>query len=117
MAMNFNVEPFYDDFDEAKNFHQILFKPGYAVQTRELNQLQSILKNQIEKFGNHVFQQGSVVIPGNSLSDLAVPYIKVESTYLSASIDINNFIDKVIVGATSGLEAVVKKSCCCHFNR
>lgn len=109
MAMNFNVEPYYDDFDEAKNFHQILFKPGYAVQTRELNQLQSILKNQIEKFGNHVFQQGSVVIPGNSLSDLAVPYIKVESTYLSDSIDINNFIDKVIVGATSGLEAVVKK--------
>jgi hypothetical protein len=34
MALNFNVDPYYDDFDPQKNFHRILFKPGFAVQAR-----------------------------------------------------------------------------------
>ena len=33
---NFNVNPYYDDFDEQKKFLRLLFKPGYAVQAREL---------------------------------------------------------------------------------
>jgi hypothetical protein len=47
-----NVTPYHDDFNEQKNFYKVLFKPGVAVQARELNQLQSILQAQIEKFGD-----------------------------------------------------------------
>ena len=43
-----NVSPYYDDFDEADNFHKVLFRPGFAIQARELTQLQSILQNQVE---------------------------------------------------------------------
>ena len=50
-----NVAPYYDDFKEDKNFHRVLFRPGFAVQARELTQLQSILQNQVERFGSHVF--------------------------------------------------------------
>ena len=46
MALNFNTDPYYDDYNEDKNFHRILFKPGVAVQARELTQLQTILQNQ-----------------------------------------------------------------------
>ena len=56
-----NVSPYFDDYDQAKEFYRILFKPGVAVQTRELNQLQSIMQNQIERFGNHVFKSGTIV--------------------------------------------------------
>ena len=56
---NFNVDPYYDDFDENKDFHRILYKPGYAVQSRELTQSQTILQDQIKKFGDHVFKSGS----------------------------------------------------------
>jgi len=42
---NFNQDPYYDDFDENKNFHRVLFKPAVAVQARELTQLQTILQN------------------------------------------------------------------------
>jgi hypothetical protein len=76
----YNISPYYDDFDEFKNYHQILFRPGVAVQARELTQLQSILKNQIEKFGDHVFKQGSIVIPGNSYSKMDVDYIRLDSS-------------------------------------
>jgi hypothetical protein len=56
-----NVSPYFDDFDANKEFYKILFKPGVAVQTRELNQLQTLLQNQIERFGNHVFKSGTII--------------------------------------------------------
>lgn len=60
----FNVNPYYDDFNEDKKFLRMLFRPGYAVQSRELTQLQTILQNQIGKFGDHIFKDGSVIIGG-----------------------------------------------------
>lgn len=109
MAINLNTEPYNDDFDEEKNFYQILFKPSLAVQARELTQLQTILRDQIKKFGNHIFRHGSVVIPGNSFADLAVPYIRLQDQFESLDVNTSNFDNKTIVGATSGVEAVVKK--------
>jgi len=44
---NLNVAPYFDDFDPESNYHQVLFKPAYPIQARELNNLQSILQNQI----------------------------------------------------------------------
>ena len=46
---NLNVSPYFDDFSANNNFNRILFKPGTAVQARELTQSQSILQDQIEK--------------------------------------------------------------------
>ena len=48
------VFPYYDDFNEEKNFYRVLFRPGYAVQARELTQLQTILQSQIERFGKTI---------------------------------------------------------------
>ena len=53
---NLNVTPYYDDFDKANNFQQILSRPGFAVQARELTQAQSILRNQIEEMGNFLLK-------------------------------------------------------------
>ena len=61
-----NVSPYYDDFDTTDNFHRVLFRPGFAVQARELTTLQTILQDQIEKFGTHMFKEGAMVIPGQS---------------------------------------------------
>jgi hypothetical protein len=56
LTTDFNVSPYYDDFDESKNFHRVLYRPGLAVQARELTQMQTILQNQIDRFGEHVQQ-------------------------------------------------------------
>lgn len=61
LETSLNVSPYFDDYDQAKEFYRILFKPGVSVQARELNQLQTILQNQIERFGNHVFKSGTIV--------------------------------------------------------
>jgi hypothetical protein len=69
--------PYYDDFEDAKNFLKVLFKPGYAVQARELTQLQSILQSQISKFADHIFLDGSQVI-GGKVNVSPANYVRVE---------------------------------------
>lgn len=61
LTTNFNTSPYFDDFSEDNKFVKILFRPSNAVQTRELNQLATILQNQVERFGDHVFKDGSIV--------------------------------------------------------
>jgi len=60
-----NKAPYFDDFDETKNFHKILFKPSVAVKARELTQIQTIIKNQIERFGENILKTGTIVRGGN----------------------------------------------------
>ena len=60
----FNISPYYDDHDPAKGFLRVLFKPGYALQARELTQLQTILQNQISAVGDHLFKDGSRIAGG-----------------------------------------------------
>lgn len=105
MSINRNSNPYYDDFDAKKNFHQILFRPGFSVQARELTQLQSILRNQIATFGGHVFQDGSVVIPGNSNSDLNICYVKLQAT----TYDVTSLEGKTVTGGTTGLVGYIRK--------
>jgi len=107
---NFNVSPYFDDFDENKSYHKVLFKPGTPLQARELTTLQSILQNQIEKFGSHVFKEGSPVLDGQLGNDIVFPAIQVESQYngLPISLYFDNLIDKKIKGQTSGVVAIVR---------
>ena len=60
LETNFNVSPYFDDFEtvaKVKRYHKILFKPGVAVQTRELTQLQSMLQEQVARFGTNINYQ------------------------------------------------------------
>ena len=104
-----NVSPYYDDFDTTDNFHRVLFRPGFAVQARELTQLQSILQNQIEKFGTHMFKEGSMVIPGQTGFTNEYYAVKLQSTFNSNTVStyVNDYIGKTITGATSGVKATV----------
>ena len=110
MAINFNTNPYYDDFDETKGYHRILFRPGYAVQARELTQLQTQLQDQINKFGKHIFVNGSIVLGGGRTFEKDLTSIKVETNFGGQSVNINQFRDKIIVGQTSGAQARVKQA-------
>ena len=91
---NLNISPYYDDFDKADNFYKVLFKPGYPVQARELTSLQSILQNQIESFGSHIFKEGSMVIPGGITYDSTYFAVKVNPDHLG--IDVTVYLDALI---------------------
>lgn len=94
---NLNINPYHDDYDEAKGFHRILFRPGYAVQARELTQLQTILQNQVSRFGNHIFKEGSIVTGGEITYSNSVRNFVLQRTDINGNdIDVNNFNGKVI---------------------
>ena len=115
MTINFNVSPYYDDYDASKDFLRVLFRPGYSVQARELTQLQTILQQQTTRFGNHIFDNGSMVIPGSVNVNNEVNFMKLNdlqdgdavTTYLT------QFKDKIITGQTSGAKALVEDTSEC----
>ena len=89
MAITTDNTVYRDDFAtsnvEAKNYLRIMFKAGYSVQVRELNQLQSILQSQIDKFGQSVWKDGAAVIGGNCTYDQTLQYIDAAVTGATAT--------------------------------
>ena len=67
---------YYDDFYEVANtstgetlgtqndFHRVLFRPKYGVQSRELTQLQTLLQKQLERQGSTQYRDGDRVVGG-----------------------------------------------------
>ena len=108
---NLNVSPYFDDFDPNDNYQKILFKPGYPVQARELTGLQSILQNQIEKFGQHFFKEGAKVIPGNTAYSSEYFAVELNNSHLGVPVEfyIEQLIDRKIIGATTGVTAIIKQ--------
>jgi len=109
---NLNVAPYYDDFEYGDNFQQVLFRPGFAVQARELTQLQSLLKNQIETSGRHLFKEGAMVVPGQA-SFQVLSFVKLETNFNNEGVDVTQYIADtpvIVTGATSGVKAMVIKS-------
>ena len=107
MSLNFNVEPYYDDFDPTKNYHRILFKPGYAVQARELTQSQTILQDQVTKFADNIFKQNSPVTGGQVTTNFNCYYIKLNATYNGSTVDVNQWKNKIIQNADGTISAQV----------
>ena len=102
-----NVSPYYDDFDTTDNFHRVLFRPGFAVQARELTQLQSILQNQIERHGQNIYKDGTVIIPGQVSISNAYTSIQLASTFGGEDVVVAQYLNSTITGATSGVKAKV----------
>ena len=83
-----NVSPYYDDYDESKNYHKVLFKPAVALQARELTQLQTILQNQVERFGSHVFKEGAIIKGCVFNFNRQIDYAKIEDKTIAGT-DVN----------------------------
>jgi hypothetical protein len=128
LTTNFNVTPYYDDYDPSSGYYRILFKPGYAVQARELTQMQTALQEQIARFGRNIFKDGTIVIPGQFTLETnegrpagrGISYVKVNDYDASNnSVSMNQWNTYInqgkangntrleVVGATSNITAKV----------
>jgi hypothetical protein len=85
----YNETPYFDDYFrdyggetvETKNYHRILFRPGFAVQARELTQMQTMLQAQIDRHGQYAFKDGSRVVNGEVSLNVEYDYIKLEPSF------------------------------------
>ena len=111
-----NISPYYDDYSQDKNFQKVLFRASRPLQARELTQSQSILQNQIERFGNHIFEEGSIVTGAQSDVDMELYYVKVKSnnpnSQGSDSVESyrTSFHGKILQGSTTGVVGKVVTS-------
>ena len=106
---NLNISPYFDDFDPNNQFYKVLFKPGYPVQARELSTIQSILQNQLESFGQHMFKDGSMVVPGNIAYDGNYFSMKIEEENLGVpvSLYLNELIGLKLTSVNTGVSVVI----------
>ncbi len=116
LETNFNTAPHWDDYDEQKNFHRILFRHGVPVQARELTQSQTILQDQIERFGQNIFKDGTIVSGANFTFDTPYPYVKIldlqaDGQPVNASMYANTIIKNsanltaIVLDTADGLES------------
>lgn len=116
LSTDLNVTPYYDDYEDNKEYYRILYKPGFAVQGRELTQMQTILQKQITRFGRHIFDEGTIVLPGNfqlfanndSSVSKGLNYVKIRDVDNSNNnITLSKFDSVILRGATSNITAYV----------
>ena len=115
LSTDLNVTPYYDDYEDKKEYYRILYKPGFAVQGRELTQMQTILQKQITRFGRHIFEEGTIVLPGNfqlfannDSSTGPLDYVKIKDVDPAGNnITLANFDGVLLRGAESNVTAYV----------
>lgn len=106
---DFSGSPYFDDYDETKNFHKILFKPSVSVQIRELNQLQTILQNQIERFGDNIYKQGTIIDGCNFSFHNNVPYVKIKDIETNGTrVIVDNYVDYHVKNSANLIGKIVE---------
>lgn len=104
-----NTSPYFDDYDSTKNYHKVLYRASRPLQARELTQSQSILQNQVERFGGHFFKEGAIVEGAQADIDMDIYYVKVDAnnpnTSGTSTIESyrEDFHGKLLRGKTSGV--------------
>ena len=107
LETDISVSPYHDDYDESKKFYKIGFKPSIAVQTRELNQLQTMFQTQIERFGNNIFKRGTIIDGVNFIFYNRYPYAKIRDVTVAGQNVIPEDYEGLFVKNESGLTAYV----------
>jgi hypothetical protein len=96
-----------DDYLDSDNYHKILFNSGVALQARELTQLQTIIQNQIKRFGDNIFLEGAVVKPGGANLNSKYEFIKLNTSVYSLPGTPSSLVGTSFTGQSSGVVAKV----------
>ena len=97
-----NLAPYFDNFDIEDQYYRVMFKPGFAVQARELTQLQTMLQNQVEQFGDNIFKEGSIVKGCNFTNLDGLEYVKLNNAI--STFNPQEYVSKTVVEEVLGLE-------------
>ncbi|TCS98754.1 uncharacterized protein DUF4815 [Tepidimonas ignava] len=63
------LERYYNRFDPAKRYTELLFRAGDGLQSAELNELQAILKHRVKSIADAVLKDGDLIEGGAILID------------------------------------------------
>lgn len=101
-----SLAPYFDDFDAENQYYRVMFKPGYAVQARELTQLQTMLQNQVEQFGDNIFKEGSIVKGCNFTNLDGLQFVKLNDVLEDPSLYVSKTVEEEVNGQLVELDYV-----------
>ena len=110
---NLTAAPYFDDYDVAfqQDYYKVLFRPGAAVQVRELNQLQTLLQRQIQIFGEQIIRTGGIVDGCEAKYHTSIAYVKIlDSTLDGAAVDVDQYDTLFVKNEATGLSAKIIKT-------
>ena len=109
MATSTSVSPYFDDYSEDKNFYRVLYKPGVAIQSRELNQSQTILQNQIKRVGDYLFNNGQRIKGSNPSVNLDARTIRLTGKNINGqNIVLDDFLGKYVTSLNTDIIGYVE---------
>ena len=89
-----------DDFKDSDNYHRILFNSGRALQAREITQLQTIIQEEIGRFGRNIFKEGAAVNPGGPTCTNDYEFIKLNVLTYALPADPQTLVGTTLTGPT-----------------
>lgn len=105
------ADVYRDDYDPDKGFHKVLFKGRTALQARELNQLQTIIQEEIKRFGRNIFKEGAALqSPGIAINNKN-RFVKLNTDPTDGGVllpsDPTILVNRLFKGQTSGVTVKV----------
>lgn len=77
--MTIQLQSYYNRFDAAKNYEEILVRDGYAGQGAEINELQTGLAAKIKKLADVLFKDGDVIRDAGIIVDVQTGMVKAQN--------------------------------------
>lgn len=69
-------ETYRDFYDANDGYYRVLYNSGRALQARELIEQQTIIQEEIARFGQNIFKEGAMVNPGGATVNNKVEYVR-----------------------------------------
>jgi len=74
-----SLQGYYNRFSAADRYDELLFRASKGLQSAELNEIQSVFSDRLQKIANVLFRDGSVVRGASAAIDAQTGYVQMES--------------------------------------
>ena len=102
-----NIPPYNDDISPQKKYYHIGFKPSVSVQGREMNEFQTIYRTQLERFGDAIFEKGTIIKGCNFSFFSDYPYAKISDTTVDGLSSLASLYFSLFAQNEDGLKAFI----------
>jgi hypothetical protein len=98
-----------DDYSDSDNYYKVLFNNGRALQQRELNQMQSIINNDVKTNSDFIFAHGAAAVGGSTNCRNNAAFIKLDQTTNALPTDLTTVEGVIFTEATTSIKFRVDK--------
>lgn len=78
------LQGYYNRFNASDKYDSLLFRASRGLQSAELNEIQSVLSDRIQKIANVLFKDGSIVRGGSVNIDVQTGFTQLEASSIYA---------------------------------